>query len=106
MATISVVRGSSWADRFRQYFIECDGVRVGSILRDSRLSFEVQPGMHDVRATIDWCSSNRLRFAVAASDAVELEVASSLRGWRIVGALLMLFVPHRWLALRQLGGAR
>jgi hypothetical protein len=106
MATVTVLRGSSWVDHLREYFIECDGVRVGAIKRDSRFTFEVQPGLHDVRATIDWAPSNRVKFAVAASEQVELEVASSLRGWRVVGAVVMLFIPNRWLTLRQSGGAR
>jgi len=78
---------------------------MGRLKRNSRLSFQVSPGNHELVARIDWCSSNAVTFSVAPGDNVEFDVASSLRGWRVAGAVFALSRPQSWLTLRLLGGA-
>ncbi len=105
MITVTVQRGTSYADRLRDYQLELDGVVIGRVSRESSLTVQVQPGRHRLRAKIDWCSSNTVTFEAADNETVVFDVASSLQGWRVVGALFALFAPRRWLTLQRVGSS-
>jgi len=41
----------------RAYGVEVDGAKVGSLKPGEQLQIPLSPGTHQVRFTIDWCSS-------------------------------------------------
>ena len=66
------------------------------------LEVEVVPGPHNVIAHIDWCSSNSFYCVVPESGRVELEVASNLRGPRLLLAPWYVFFRRRaWVRIRS-----
>lgn len=77
-ATIIILRPSGgWADALRSYGISIDGSRVGQVGPGERLILPVQPGMHIVRAHIDWTGSPELPLEVADGEEIELDVRPS-----------------------------
>ena len=90
-------------DALRSYQIFIDGVECGDISRGETKEFAVDNGHHIVRAKIDWCGSNEL--CVDVNDSiVELEVGSSLEGWRILFMeYYMSFGKNKYLRLRKKG---
>jgi hypothetical protein len=97
-------RWSDWADRWRSYTMHVDGKRVGSLRRGRELVVDATPGAHHVVASIDWCSSNTLHCVVPGSGSIEVEVASNLRGRRLLLAPWYLFVQRRgWVRIRLAG---
>ncbi|SEP70576.1 hypothetical protein SAMN05216188_101238 [Lentzea xinjiangensis] len=85
-ALITVHRPAAvWRDRARAYWIEVDGVRVVRIGADEQLDLPVPPGVHDVRAAIDWTGSPVVRVEVAPGGRARLTVrpaGSSLQFWQ------------------------
>ena len=79
-------------DILRGYKIYIDDIYRGEIQIDDTKEFEVEDGTHVVYAKLDWCKSNELCVEVNGST-VELEVGSSLKGWRF---LLMSFYMSIW----------
>jgi len=80
---IRITRGTMWRDVLRGYKIHIDGVYCGEIQIGDTKEFEVENGNHVVCAKLDWCRSNELCVEVNDS-VVELEVGSSLKGWRFL----------------------
>lgn len=64
-ATIVLSRPKAYRDRIRAYKVKVDGERLGRIKHGSEESFEIAPGKHSVRCTIDWASSNTVEIDVA-----------------------------------------
>lgn len=84
-AFISVYRVDALRDWDRKYRIMIDGVRAGKIGTDERVTFPVTPGVHDVRAAIDWSGSPVLRLTVAPGETVRLTVepaGSAFQMWQ------------------------
>jgi hypothetical protein len=88
MAVLRFYRPTQFADFLRCYRLFVDEVCVGQIVTGGELDVEVPAGRHEVRARIDWCSSNRLLLDIGQGDKCNLEVGSSLGGWRLLLALL------------------
>jgi hypothetical protein len=63
-----------YRDLIRSYWIEIDGVRAGKVARGEKVDFPVTPGVHDVRAVIDWTGSPSLRVEVADGETARLTV--------------------------------
>lgn len=75
-ATIEVRRSEDDArDRGRNYRIEIDGTRVGTLERGETAKYRVSPGRHTVRARIDWTGSPALRVDVSADAPTRVLVA-------------------------------
>ena len=61
MGTLTIARQKGgWRDRWRAYTIEINGHPVGKVKMGETTMVTLEPGMHDVRLTIDWCSSRTL----------------------------------------------
>ncbi|MGQ0465806.1 MAG: hypothetical protein ACT4QG_10860 [Sporichthyaceae bacterium] len=73
---IAFSRAKGWSrqDMFRAYTIVIDGTARGKLKRGRRQAFEVPPGSHTVRATINWCGSPEVPVEVTARQTVEFEV--------------------------------
>lgn len=62
MGKLRITRENGNVDLFRLYQVVLDGEKVGTLRRGETKDFEFAPGPHEVRLTIDWCSSNTVLF--------------------------------------------
>ena len=85
----------------RSYKIFINGIYRGRIKWNETVDFPVENGIHEVRAKIDWCSSNRL-FVEVNNSTVNLEVDRSLM-WLggLRGFLYITFWRHKYLLLEE-----
>jgi len=60
------------ADLWRAYKVHIDGEPVGKLRRREAQTYDVPPGAHAVRVTIDWATSPTVEVQLAAGDHVEL----------------------------------
>jgi len=98
---IKITRGVIFRDAIRPYKIFIDDIYCGDIMRGETKEFTADNGTHTVCAKIDWCSSNVLCVNVDDS-VVNLEVGSSLEGWRfLLMSLYMSIWKHKYLWLRE-----
>jgi hypothetical protein len=77
---------SSHLDRLRSYWIEIDGVRVGTVARGEEVDIPVSVGAHDVRAVIDWTGSPSVHVDMAPGGRARLTVepgGNMLQFWRL-----------------------
>jgi hypothetical protein len=65
-------RRSPKSDRFRAYKVAVDGKVVGSIRYDEEQTFDVAPGLHDVRLRLDWCRSEPVSVDLTAGGEARL----------------------------------
>lgn len=100
-AKIRVLRISSFADRFRAYRIEVDGVQIGRIRGGETVEFPVSTGHHAIAVGIDWCGSPSIAFDISPGETLAFECNSNVRGPRFLLAFIYaMFLHHRWLTLR------
>ncbi len=86
-----------YRDLLRSYRIEVDGVLRGTLRRGAELSLEVSPGVHFVRARIDWTGSPELDVIVAEGETKGLKVEAGGNAMQMYhsfrrGSYLNLFV--------------
>lgn len=62
MATVRIVRNSEYMNKFRNYGIYIDGVKVGAIGNAETLDFPVSEGKHTIYAKLDMGYSPELTF--------------------------------------------
>ncbi|MDR0841931.1 MAG: hypothetical protein LBP68_00750 [Acidobacteriota bacterium] len=99
---LKVTRGSTYEDRLRNYQIFVDNRFYGEIGRNQTLDIVVEKGIHTVFAKIDWCRSNEIEVQVKDT-AVNLEVGSSLIGWKIFLWLLYItFFRKNYLWIKEI----
>lgn len=99
---LRVSRLTQYADRLRRYDLLVDGVREERIGAGSSVEIEVPPGGHELRAKIDWGSSNALAVEIEEGGRCDLEVGSRVGGWRVLlGILYATVLRSRYLYLRQ-----
>ena len=65
MATICIERNSELMNRARKFKVVIDNKEVGSIKNGDVLKFNVGPGSHALKASIDWCSSPEINVDIA-----------------------------------------
>lgn len=92
--------GRAWyrlgRDRWRSYWIEIDGRRVGKVRLGEQLATPVAAGRHVVQARIDWTGSPKVRVYLHPAGEVVLKVqpaGSGLDTWQAFG-------KDKWLTLR------
>ena len=98
---IRITRKRAYMSSFSSYKIYIDGIYRGKIEDGETEEFEVSNGKHIVYVKISWCRSNKLCITVNDS-VVELEVGTSLTGWRIL--LIRLYVTfwrYKYLWIRE-----
>jgi hypothetical protein len=74
-STIEIQRASKYTDRVRAYKVHVDGKEVGTIKNGETAEFQVAPGTHEVKLTIDWTSSPPLTIDAPPGGAVRLTCA-------------------------------
>lgn len=98
---IRLTRGTSYSDKLRKYKIYIDDVYRGDIKINEVKEYEVDNGNHSIYAKIDWCRSNILNIDINNSK-LELEVGSSLIGWRILFSIIYItFLKNNYLWIRK-----
>ena len=98
---IRITRVKPYGELFRTYKIFIDGVYRDEIAIKETKEFEVGNGKHTVYAKIDWYKSNTLCVNVDDS-IVDLEVGSSVVGWRLLLSMLYATVwARKYLWLRE-----
>ena len=97
-AKITFHRGGGWMDIFRAYRLMVTGEEVGRIKRNSRLTVEVTPTQHMLRASIDWCGSNLLYVDLSDGGSVEVDVFNPNGPFRGQGKMIR--APGDYLELR------
>lgn len=74
MPTIHVTRTNEFNNRFRDFQLYLDGVKVGTVANGKTQTLEVAPGRHTLEARIDWCSSPEIIFDIAGNETRTFEV--------------------------------
>lgn len=96
--TIVVSRPGNWhRDALRAYLIRVDGFAAGKVRKGRQITINVTPGLHRVRALIDWSGSPELEVHVDAGATAHLIVepaGSPFELWQALGTT-------RWLQLWQ-----
>jgi len=100
LPTLTITRGTSFADRLRIYQIILDGQTIGSIGIGETKSFPIELGDHALSVKLDWCQTHEKTFAVSDQN-IAFTVESNLKGIKILLALPMLLFPSSWLKLTQ-----
>lgn len=102
---IRIIRGNTYTDKFRKYKIYIDDVYCGDIKNKETKEFPAQAGNHTVFAKVDWCRSNRLNISIGSSP-TELEVDSSLCGWKLFLAIIYVtFLKNQYLWIKETGSS-
>ena len=64
MQKLIIKRSSEWTNKFRAIAIYLDGKKIGDIEYGEIKEFEIEPGIHNIKAKIDWCRSNSLELYI------------------------------------------
>ncbi len=64
-----------YSDRFRAYRVLIDGREAGKLRRGQDLVVEVEPGTHEVHATIDWARSPTVSVTLGGGEEASLVCA-------------------------------
>jgi hypothetical protein len=103
LGIIRIERTHQFANRGRQITIWIDEEAVGRVRDGAVADFAVAPGLHEVQAELDWCTTEIITVSVESGRQVALCLSSPLRGWRILNALAAISgPPGAYIALTQL----
>lgn len=84
MARIIISRSSEYVNRLRGYKVILDGEEVGLIKNGKTLELNAEPGIHTIKVTVDWCSSQEISFAIANNDDTQYFFTSAFKNARII----------------------
>lgn len=76
MAMLKIMRSDEHVNRIRDIRIYLNGNLLYKIGNAETVNLEIDPGRHILQAKIDWCSSNKIAFAIPA-DGNKLFILSS-----------------------------
>lgn len=96
LAQVTIDRIHHYRDTVRAYQIKVDGQVVGRVKDDKQHTFEIAPGVHQVRVRLMWLQSPVIELNVGGGDHVRLRTGPNggiLQAWRIY------FAPHTALFL-------
>ncbi|WP_224484725.1 hypothetical protein [Robertkochia aurantiaca] len=77
MSQIIIQRKTEYINLLRKYRIYLNNNKTDKIAGGETLVIDVEPGLHEIQAAIDWCQSNRLSFEIAEGETLEIEVRSN-----------------------------
>ena len=95
-ARLTIDRVHHYRDTVRAYQVRVDGDQIGRVRDDKSETFEIQPGIHEVRVRLMWLQSPAVELRVEAGDEVRLRTGPNggiMQAWRIYVA------PHTALFL-------
>ena len=87
---IILERKNQWMNRLKGYKVEINGAEQDKkITNGSSEEYEAPGGTNVVVCKVNWCSSNSLSFDIKPGETVYLKVASGMKYFWIMYALLM-----------------
>lgn len=89
---VTICRVPEVTNILRQYQIEIDGVRVGSVGPGEVRHFPIPPGRHSLAVSIDWCRCHPLVMTKVAGQNARFECGASVKDWR---CLIEMFIRPR-----------
>lgn len=99
-ATIQIDRASGGlVDRLRAYRVILDGHEVGKIRRGERITFDVDPGRHEIYLKIDWCRSPTITLELAPKEETRLMCAPNANPLTL--EYYITFARNRYIKLRS-----
>jgi len=102
MSAIKITRDSGYADRIRAYKVICNTEVIGKISNGETKVFDIPTGECELYLKIDWCRSNKIKITGAKDKQINLYGGSSLRGIKLLFALLYIVIlPHKYLWLQS-----
>lgn len=104
MAVIIITRPNDYLNRVRKINIILDGKKIGTVANNQTQEFNVGPGTHALKASIDWCGSNTLNFTIAEDTALKFNLDSFAGNGKPGGFSLLykiIFESSGYLTLRQ-----
>lgn len=81
MSTLHIQRSREYINKLRNYVIVLDGKKVGKIADGENKEFELTPGVHTLKFTIDWTSSKEETFTINEGESKTFAV-SGFKGAR------------------------
>ena len=86
LARLTIDRIHHYRDIGRAYQVRVDGNLVGRVKDEKSETFEIEPGIHEVRVRLLWLQSPPVELRVEAGDAVRLRTGPNggiTQAWRI-----------------------
>lgn len=80
MATLRIQRTSEFSNSLRDYQIQIDGQKIGTIANGETKDFEITAGQHSIIAKIGWGSSSTITFEIKEQHIKSLKVGSFKNG--------------------------
>ena len=103
MAILTLTRPRQFADMLRGYRIIVDGREEAVIRPGQTVEIELKPGIHIVRAAIDWAGSQSIEIELRPDVDHHLEVGSNIANWRLLFAALYITIwRNDYLYLREI----
>ena len=75
MAKIIVNRTSEFANKIRSIELILNDKKIGEINDGESNEFEIEPGIFNLKAKIDWCYSNTNSFTIKEGDVVRFNLS-------------------------------
>jgi hypothetical protein len=97
MGTLSITRTSQYTNSHRRCSILVDGIHAADVSDGETARIQVDDGIHEVVAKLDWCRSKPLEVEVEPGGQVRLRTGCDVRGWKVCLALLYVLVPGWYL---------
>lgn len=94
MAKLIIRRTSEWNNRMRSFGIYLNDQKIGTIRNGEIKEFEVEPGIHELKAKIDWCESETIKVEVKADKAKALELTGFKYGKYMMPISLVLCIVY------------
>jgi hypothetical protein len=101
MSRIEIKRETRFKDAVRAYQIELDGEVIGKINNGESIGFDIQPGRHQLRMKIDWCSSPAVDFEIQIGQVLKFECGNNAPAW--LELIYISFLRKKYLRLRRVG---
>ncbi len=103
MATkIIISRKSEWINRARGFKCLLDGKEMGKIANGGSEEYLVEPGVHTIQCTIDWCSSPELTIELKEGETRFFKAGSGMKYYN-VGYILLILSLGSGLILKLIG---
>jgi hypothetical protein len=76
MPQLQIHRKNEYVNKLRNIKLFLDGKELGLIQNDETLRFDIPTGNHQLKAKIDWCSSNTASFEITEGQNSNFELSS------------------------------
>lgn len=104
-STIAVFRPSTHVDSLRLHKVFIDDQPVATLADGRRVTIQVAPGQHTLRAEIDWCHSNILTFDIRRGERLTFRLAPTATGLLMPLVLVLFFMPRFWMRITRIHDA-